>query len=305
MKNIAKQNQIYSHEWFEKRALNAIKPLGDNVWDYSDSLLLYLPGAEESYEEIQKDENPYNKLVTEPEREYLHSIASDIVAELPAYFRYIDLGPGTEHKEQFVFDAARRQQKEFTYAPVDISEKFLKLSTEYAEQQGITTHPVRLPFEDLIQKIDRASVPNFVSIGLTYSNYDPVTILELLKCLADKNGFAFINAQIRDRVDMKELESVYNNDAQGMVIPKLTLLGLDIDRDVESITTDNGIRFWCTLRRSTPQLEQMGITQGARLMVFQSLRPTREEFEKDIAKVYESYSLFDTGASFVGALLKN
>ncbi len=63
---------------------------------------------------LQREDDPYAKLITEPERAYLQSIADDIVAELPDGFEYIDLGPGTAHKEQFIFDAARKAGKTFT-----------------------------------------------------------------------------------------------------------------------------------------------------------------------------------------------
>lgn len=275
------------------------------MWDFSDSMLLYIPGAEETYEEIQHVENPYYQLVTKPERQYLESIAASVVSELPSTFEYIDLGPGTEHKEQFVFDEARRQHKEFSYIPVDISTKFLKLSADYATEQGIPTHSLRVPFEALPLELKDEGTPRFVSLGLTYSNYEPKVILELLKSIAGESGSAFINSQIRDRVDMGKIKEIYSGDVVNIAKPKLELLGLDLERDVADLNTDNGIKAWCTLRQATPKLERMGISAGAKLLIFQSLRPTRESLERDIAAIFPSYTLLDTGTSFVGALLKN
>ncbi len=46
-----KPQEAYSEAWFRERAFNSLKKMGDNTWDYSDSLLLYSPGAaEDSYE---------------------------------------------------------------------------------------------------------------------------------------------------------------------------------------------------------------------------------------------------------------
>src|SRR3990167_10504065 len=127
----------YDNEWFKNRALKNLRLISPNIWDYSDSLLLYISSGVEKYESLQEDDTPYFRLVTKPEREYLQSIAKDVVDLLPPNFEYIDLGPGTEHKEQFFFDELKKQGKKFTYTPVDISDYYLKLSEKHASDQGI------------------------------------------------------------------------------------------------------------------------------------------------------------------------
>lgn len=294
----------YSEEWFRNRAFNALKPMGNNIWDFSDSLLLYVPGTEEEYESAQQVESPYHQLVTKPERQYLEGIASTIVSELPQEFEYVDLGPGTEHKEQFIFDEAKRQGKKFSYVPVDISNKFLALSSSYASQQEIPTRPERSSFEVLPARMGAPNIPRYVSIGLTYTNYEPKQILELLKSIAGEHGLAFINSQIRDRVDMTEIAKIYGKDVIGIAKGKLKLLGLNFDTDISKLETDDGIRAWCEISRSTPELEKRGVMAGACLLVFQSLRTTKESLEKDVASVFSSHTLLDTGEPFIGVLLK-
>lgn len=298
------EKREYSPDWFKHRAFSSLKQIGQGTWDYSDSLLLYVPGSEDSYEKIQKEENSYHALVTQPEREYLAAIASPVVSELPSKFRYVDLGPGTEHKEQFIFDAARAQGKEFTYIPVDISDKFLNLSATYASAQGIPIEPLQVPFEELPSVLKFGDVPHFVSLGLTYSNFDPESILRLLQSIAGKDGFAFINAQLRERVDMNALAKTYREDAIALAMAKMKLLGLGKE-NVETIETDDGIRSWCVLASSTPELEAIGMHAGDRLLVFESLRPERQQLEEGVKKVFAEYTVLDTGASFVGVLLKN
>jgi len=293
----------YSPEWFEQRAFASLKRIEGNTWDFSDSLLLYVPGAEDSYEELQKTETPYHRLVTQPEREYLQEIAEQIVSELPSEFDYIDLGPGTEHKEQFIFDAAKQQGKKFRYIPVDISGKFLEMSRTYAEGQDIPTLLQQVPFEELAQTLGDSSRPRFVSLGLTYSNYASGEILELLKNIAGPEGQVFINSQMRDRVDMDEIRRIYKDDALALTKSKIRLLDLNFDSDVESVETDDGIRVWCTLKNSNPRLEHIGITPGAKLLMFQSLRSTKEELERNVQSHFETHLPFDTNGSFIGVLL--
>jgi hypothetical protein len=101
----------YSLEWFQEKAFSSIKKIKDGVWDFSDALLIYVPNAEEKYVAIQETNSPYYKLITEPEKAYIEHIASDIASALSDEFEYIDLGPGTEHKEQFIFEQLKKSGK--------------------------------------------------------------------------------------------------------------------------------------------------------------------------------------------------
>lgn len=208
----------YNHAWFVERAMGSVNKIGDNTWDYSDSLLLYMPSGVVEYEAVQNTDTPYYRLVTAPEHEYLQQVASDIVSELPDVFDYIDLGPGTEHKEQFFFDACKAQGKTFTYFPVDISEHFLNLAQTYAEAQNIETKTLKGSFEELPDVLGVSQKPRFVSLGLTFSNYNPVHITNLLKQIAGKNGFIFINAQMRDRTDMLQLRAIYEQAVSSLCL---------------------------------------------------------------------------------------
>ncbi len=304
MENIPLNKEPYFLEWFQDKALKSLKKISDGVWDYSDSLLLYPPGTGEHYESIQQGEDSYSKLITKPEREYLESIADKVVAELPDEFEFIDLGPGTAHKEDFIFAAAKRANKKFIYRPVDVSEYFLRLAAEHASIQDIPSDPVHASFEELPEKLGKPNTPRFVSLGLTFSNYGPQEILKLLKEIAGAGGAVFIDAHMRDRVDMTELQKIYAKDMPGIIDPKMKLLGLDPEKDITARHTDDGIRIWYTLRNSTPQLEAMGIKAGDKLLVFRSLRYTRESFEKELAVASASYKLLDSDSPFIGAMLK-
>jgi hypothetical protein len=295
----------YSKEWLRERAFNSLEKIGEGVWDFSDSLLLYNSEGAEEYASLQETDTPYSRMVTKPEKEYLKEIAENIVAELPDQFQYIDLGPGSEHKEQFFFDAAKNRGKEFLYTPVDINEDFLKLSDKYVSSQGIRVNPLRTSFEELPERLGKASTQRFASLGLTFSNYAPEKILRLLKSIVGEKGYAFINAQIRNRIDMEELQNAYSGDTYKVFEPKIELLGLSPQEDVSSRETDDGIRVWYTLKNSNEKLEAKGVARGDKLLVFQSLRYNKESLEKEIAAVFPEHTLYDTEKSFIGALLKS
>lgn len=294
----------YDNDWFKKRALESLVSTAPHIWDYSDSLLLYLSSGVEQYESLQKTDTPYFKLVTKPEREYLQSIAKNVIDLLPSKFEYIDLGPGTEHKEQFFFDELKKQGKEFTYIPVDISEYYLKLAEKHAKDQNIPIRSIQASFEEVAAILGENTVPRFVNIGLTFSNYAPQTILDMLKEIAGKDGFVFINSQMRDRVDMIALQKVYGEDALTLADGKLKLIGLNPDTDVSIREADDRISVWCSVLNVSKEIEERGVANGDKVLVFQSLRYTKEQLENELKKISPEYHIFDTGTSFIAGLIK-
>lgn len=292
----------YNQLWFRNRAFKSLRKIKDGIWDYSDSLLIYTPSGSDLYEALQEVDTPYFKLVTSPERDYLKEIAKNVADILPNNFDYIDLGPGTEHKEQFLFDELKKQGKTFTYVPVDISDHFLDLAESHASTQGILVKKIKASFEELPNFLEKTNIPRFVSLGLTFSNYYPQEIIALLKSIAGENGFIFINAQMRDRIDMNALQKVYADDAVQMANEKVGLIGLDPTQDVTPRLADDGFQVSCFILRSNKELENIGIKQGDKLIVFQSLRYTKDSLEKELKN--ERYQFFDTGSSFVASLIK-
>lgn len=294
--------KTYDQKWFTNRAFSSIRKISDGVWDFSDSLLLYTDSGDEIYEQLQEIDTPYFNLITKPEHEYLKSIAYTVASILPDNFEFIDLGPGTEHKEQYLFDELKKQGKNFTYIPVDISDYFLDLAESHASEQGIPVKKIKGSFEELPELLGISHTPRFVSLGFTFPNYVPKDILDLLESIAGKNGFLFINAQMRDRVDMAELQKVYQEDAEHLVHDKLKLIGLDPCEDVTAMIADDGFRVWCSIIHSKPMLENIGIKSGDKLMVAQSLRYTKESLESALIRF--DYELFDTGNSFIAVIIK-
>lgn len=292
----------YNQEWFKNRAINSIKNIANGVWDFSDSLLLYNSSGSQIYEQLQEVDTPYFTLVTKPEREYLQSIAQRIASTLPDNFEYIDLGPGTEHKEQLLFDELKKQGKTFTYIPVDISDHFLDIAESHASKQGILVRRIKASFEELPELLGEPHTSRFVSIGLTFSNYQPQDILKLVVDIAGKNGYVFINAQMRDRVDMVELQKVYQDDAIHLVDDKMRLIGLDPIQDITPRLVDDGFYVTCFILRSNSTLEDMHIKNGDKLIVFQSLRYTKDSLEDELCSY--NHESFDTGSSFIGTLIK-
>ena len=296
----------YDMTWFTTKAHSSLYKIQDGVFDYSYPCLEYLPVAADHYEQKQESGNPYEKLVTTPEKEFLIKIAKDLISFLPKKYEYIDLGPGSAHKEQYFFDELFKTDKEFVYKPVDIYQRFLEMSATYAADQKIKVDPILSSFEELPEVLPPSSegVPRFVSLGLTVSNYHPDDILPLMKKIAGENGCVFVDIQVRERLDMTEMLKGYADLVNGYFNEKLKLIGI-APEDLDPLEIDDKISVSATLKKSNPILEAKGMRVGDKLVIFQSLRHTEEYFTECVSKYFKEYEKFDTGSSFIGYLLMN
>jgi len=296
------ETEKYNKEWFKNRAFKSLRKINDGIWDFSDSLLLYTNLGSGIYEQLQEADTPYFNLVTKPEHEYLKEISKNIADILPKNFEYIDLGPGTEHKEQFLFDELKKQGKVFNYIPVDISDYFLDVAETNAIKQDIKVKRIKTSFEELAKILGKPTIPRFVSIGLTFSNYNPDEVMILLKGITGENGFVFINTQMRNRVDMVALQKVYQEDALHLADEKIQFIGLDPLTDITPRFADDGFKVWGTIINSNDKLQEIGINTGDKLLVFQSLRYTKELLQDALKN--EDYIIFDMNSSFIASVIK-
>ena len=299
------KNEIGLEEWFRNKALASITKIEEGVWDYSDSSVLYTPQFSSLYEEVQKDaeHNGYKKKVTDEETLFIETIASTIIKSLPNNFAYIDLGPGTEHKEKFFQDAILAQNKNALYVPVDVSEQMLNIANDYAKNRGFKTYPLHQTFENL--DVDLQDLPNvyrFVSLGLTFTNYEPKKILKILNKIIALNGSLFITAQLRERVNMSEIQKIYSEVIATMLPNKLNLVNVNFEQDIANIEVTDGVEIYARLKNISPELKAIGVQSGDKLLLLRSYRYELKEL-KETLKGYE-VEYYDEGGQFAGCLIR-
>ena len=296
--------EVGSQEWFQREAIRSIKRRPDGIWDYSSSSLLYTTGGSDSYEAIQKDDSAgsYKNIVTTTETKLIELIAPKIVKSLPDTFNYIDFGPGTEHKEKYFFDAIKENGKKALYVPVDISKHMLDAANQYAIQQGFQTHPIHQTFEDVVSEIDAINDEyRFVSLGLTFANYEPEKILDILRQVITGNGSVFITAHLRDRIDIESLRKMYEETVQDIIANKIKLLGLDSEVDVHEITVTDAVELYCTVKNTNEIVKDLGMSVGDKILLFRSYRYTLDELKNILENFDVSY--YDEGMEFVGCVI--
>ncbi len=299
------ENIIGSQKWFKKRAIDSLRKIDENTWDYSDSTLAWSPGAMSIYKDIQEREPLYRKNITDKESNLIKNISSEIVSSLPEKCLYIDLGPGTEHKEKFFFDAIKNQGKNILYVPVDINLDMLAIADEYAKKNGFNTYPINQTFEDLpmnLQKLPR--LHRFVSLGLTFINYEPQKGLEILKRITDQKGTAFITVQLRDRIDINAIRKTYEDkDTQELFLKKIELLGLNPTINIQYVEVTNDVFVYYTIKNIPDNLKTKGLKNGDRLLTLRSYRHSYRDLKEILEKDFK-VKYFDRNSEFLAITIK-
>jgi hypothetical protein len=101
---------------------------------------------------------------------------------------------------------------------------------------------------------------------------------------------------------MVKLQKTYQDDAIYFVNDKVRLIGLDPVQDITPSLVDDGLRVSFFILRSNKTLEDLGIKNGDKIIVSQSLRYTKESLENELRDY--NHELFDTGSSIIGAIIK-
>jgi hypothetical protein len=103
---------------------------------------------------------------------------------------------------------------------------------------------------------------------------------------------------------MVHLQEAYSLDAVHMADEKLRIIGLDPEKDISPRTTTTEVKVWTTILNSNSDLEKIGVKKNDQLLLFQSLRYTKEALISELEKTGRPYSIFDTGCTFIATLLR-
>lgn len=294
-----------SPEWFANRAKESLV-MKDGFWDFSDSALFWTDEVMSNYKDAQTDsEDVYKKQVTDSETAYLKKITPDLVSHLPQNINYVDLGPGTENKQDLFIDEIQRRGKKLMYTPVDINKSVIDLVGQHVTKKGIAIHPVHSSFEDMDQFLIDNQTPRFLSLGLTFGNFDIDYILDIFEKTIGKEGLAFINIQPREKVkDFEKLKQAYSGHLTNIYNAKLKLIGLKIDPEIGTIEVTDEVKVYYTVKKPSQLAKNFGIKEGDKLFVFQSMRYPIEFLKSKLESRFDCI-YFDTEDDYLGILLKN
>ena len=296
-----------TQEWFLNRAKESLIKIKEGEWDFSDSALFWTDEVVKKYEDAQTvEQDNYKKHVTDKETIYLKRITPTLISRLSQKINYIDLGPGTENKQDYFIDEIKSQNKELVYTPVDINARIVDAVSLHISKKGINVFPVHSSFEDMEQFIKDKTTPRFISLGLTFLNFKIDDILGIFKASLNTNGVAFINTQPREKVkDLEELKKAYSGaHVIEMYNQKLKLIGLEINENIGDIEVTDEVKIYFNVKNPTEKAVELGIKSGDRIFVFQSMRYPIEILKSKLEGQFDC-EYFDTEEEYLAVLLTN
>lgn len=178
---IREETEEEFQEYFERDILTGLSSSPKSI----SSKYFYDDKGSQLFSEIMKTSEYYP---TDSELEILAQKSPDIVSKLPnEKFNLIELGAGDGEKTKILIEELRKQKKDFTYIPLDISRFAVKEITEkFSEQfEGIDQHGLvgeYLPCLDYIKKnIQGRNVILF--LGSTIGNFNKTEAIVFLRLL--------------------------------------------------------------------------------------------------------------------------
>lgn len=298
-------DKVESDTWVQS-AKEALVKAGDNVWDYSDPILLWNPKGVAEYQTIQREAS-YKDNVERGERKFLHQIAGDVAKQLSDNFVCVDLGPGTgEESALFLSEIQANGKQVKEYVGIDISEAMLLETQARMTIAGIdNTQLKQMSFEEGLSQVRSLPESKLITVlGLTLFN-SGIQGLDVVTNHLRNQDKAFLDVQPRERIDMENLKRTYTEPATlDFHNAKLELIGLKLGESADNLTVDDNMEFSVQVTKLNPFLEERGVRVGDKIILARSYRPTLEEvinyFEKDGFRV----DVFDDGGEFVGVMVE-
>lgn len=260
-----------------------LRPVAPHVWEAEHHLLYARDDQAQAYEKLKKN-NGYNSFHLSL-IQVMRQHASAICEHVSTPFTLIDLGPAYPDKTLPLMRHAYRHGISFDYIPVDINKKWMLTAAEVAKPYARNVRGVQNLFEKCITGLPKDMHPHrFVFIGLTFMNFDPINILNLMKKIAGPGGVVGIAQELL--TDSNVIDSIrthyQSSEFQLLSYGVLANLGVDPDPDdfIYSAIFDrdrNRIEMGFFFRKPC---ERLGIEAGDRLITIVSHRQPYGKFAR-------------------------
>lgn len=289
---------------FINTAHNSVYRTGLNTIDYSNSLLLYAPGSEKVYENVQTT-SEYRDEVTKAEIDFLKQFARPLMSQFPFGINYIDLGPGTEYEKQKVlFNALKSLDADvYEYCSVDVNRDMAAAARDFAKEQfpkALCSNFVDT-FENM-KKLDweprNFEVKNFFYLGLTFMNFHFEDIIKIIDECLEYSGAFFISFEPREYMP-KNIIQYYGEPMAPLYDKKMSLLGFNPEDYTIRITDE--VKAYAKIS-SINNCTHPEIRIGDELSLMMSLRYELEDIKQKLEAMY--HCQFDDNKKFVGAMLR-
>lgn len=244
-----------------------------------------------AYEAATYKSNAYREKLDKPISKLIEDNIEGLCEDLSKKIHFIDLGPGYPSKSLRIIDELKAHDHIITYFPVDVSLFFLKRATSAVASRGIHYNSLQERFEDLAPVLDRGLIQQegmrYIFLGLTFNNFEPHYISNILSELTNKGDRCVICCQSPMNIENGDLTLPYKTDAvDRFCFLPLELVGLRRkDFDFNVVYEENAIRVQY-LSKKNLKAKDILIPKGTRLETSSSYRYDLERVRDAVEKYF-------------------
>ncbi len=243
---------------------------------------LYLTDPQaDTYLSLMGDDT-YSSPFHAPARDLIENNTSDIVADLPPPILLLDLGPGYPDKSLPIISYLADSHISCRYCPVDISSRFLQVAVDAMKPFAVPVSSFHCLFEELPERLSTNPIvasehTRLVLLGLTFMNFEPHSILGLIRRLLRPHDAFLVAASLRQG-ETDDLLSPYRTEtARRFNFFPLSLVGLEPEHMDYFVRFSGGrIEMGFTIGQET-RLEEMVLERDTEFLTAVSYRYTRDE----------------------------
>jgi hypothetical protein len=269
-------SNIFKHYDETKKYL---KKTDNGLWEFTSPHVLYLTTEQGKTYSSNKEDTDYNRFHDETV-EIIDNNKQDILSYFDTDFTLVDLGPEYPDKTLPLMKEMHRQNRSLHYIPVDINPDYVQIAVNAAMPFAQKIYGMQSLFEECADKIPTESYSSrFVFIGLTFMNFDPDKIIQMMKIIAGQGGTIGIATElITDQNSIHDIISHYQNEnVRQFALGPIKNLDIDHHKIEFDIRFDNHrVEVGFIFKSPAPHL---GINIDDRMIVAVSHRYTINEFE--------------------------
>jgi len=197
----------------------------------------------------------------------------------------IDLGPGYPSKTFPIIDDLKKQKKEIEYWGVDINQHFANIAKRTMLKRGIShSFSKIISFEVTADALKKSGTncQKLIIIGLTFMNFEPGYILNILKsCASGEKDVCLTAVECADNAKPLILMKPYKTkEVERFLFIPLSFLGVkesEVSYNVEFHA--QRIEMFFIFNKVPPLLKEKGIKEGDKIITAISYRYTTKQYQ--------------------------
>ncbi len=282
-----------------RRAKDHFRKIEADLWDYSDSILMWNKKGVEAYISLN-DHTHYSMQTAYPEKKLLDACIPIISKIISPSTIFIELGPGTAEKTVDFLKKILSKSHTGLYYGVEISKTMAKIASQTLSKNNIEGEIIIDTFDGALSHLQTQQNKFVFSLGFTLFN-EGMSGLQHIKTAVAHAGTAFFSVEIKDRLDMQKMEHAYCGQE---TIPfhqsRLELIELTYGDHVSDLRLEPSCSVSVKVQKLNSFLLNAGAKIGDRIIIGKSYKPTMQELTDFFENDGFTCNLFDFNGPVIG-----